>query len=543
MTTFFVAPAISANARTQQIVGFGGSGIAIPVYDTSLASGQILLFGPTGAYESTVYTSEPQTVAAAADDDYGFFAVGPTGYAEQIDASGVQTFAAQLPAMYQPYVGAAHCSGVGYFLSSSGEVVTQHGTPIGSFSGVGPYTQFRSYDSAYFASVSYGAAVALLSLDGVPEPNVPLPATGFAPSCLASSGADLLIGGWSNATFPVDSVTTFAENPVNDLLLFGAGNGFAYVFQNASATSYSWSTYGYASGTTGAPAYSAWTPNGTQIILTDPTNGTVQVLNFYLGALTIGQTLALTDASGVQVSQDGLYAIVCQPSQNQITVYVYAGGTWAPSYTIAVPGARAIAMLGEQMVVAGTNGLTYLTENSGAWSVSATCALDFAPTATAVDAYGIVYAANASDFAVVFNGVLIGSGEIYLSSATTIVPYQSQVLIADTVGGEIAIVGPLSTSSVDMAALSNNGGVVCVNAEAGYPTTDAGLSNGAVFSNGGVVCVVGTTDPNPDAPPVYFGDITPAYLLALGGANLPLTDPGQGKGQLYLNGGVVCIDE
>lgn len=90
--------------------------------------------------------------------------------------------------------------------------------------------------------------------------------------------------------------------------------------------------------------------------------------------------------------------------------------------------------------------------------------------------------------------------------------------------------------------LANDGGVLQLASNVtGWPYSDAGLSVGALWNNNWVVCVSGTTTPSGTAAPVFYNDITAASLLALGGANLPLTNPGAGTGQLWNNNGVVCV--
>ena len=90
--------------------------------------------------------------------------------------------------------------------------------------------------------------------------------------------------------------------------------------------------------------------------------------------------------------------------------------------------------------------------------------------------------------------------------------------------------------------LTNLSGVLNIqNASSAWPTSTTGLSAGDLWDNAGVVSVYGTTTPSPTAPAVYFNGITSASLLALGGANLPLTNPGVGTGQLWNNGGPVNI--
>lgn len=88
---------------------------------------------------------------------------------------------------------------------------------------------------------------------------------------------------------------------------------------------------------------------------------------------------------------------------------------------------------------------------------------------------------------------------------------------------------------------TNNGGVLMIGYAVGYPISPTGLTAGSIFNNGQVVMVAGTTTPNPSALPVYYGQITPPQLLALGGSNLPTSAPTSGSLQLWNNGGVVMI--
>jgi hypothetical protein len=99
-------------------------------------------------------------------------------------------------------------------------------------------------------------------------------------------------------------------------------------------------------------------------------------------------------------------------------------------------------------------------------------------------------------------------------------------------GGEVLI----SNGGI---ALYNDGGVLAVGAGAGYPTT-AGGAAGSIWSNGGVVSVVPGGTPFVGSP-IFFGSITAAALLALGGLGLPTTQPTLGSLQIWNNGGEVWV--
>lgn len=98
----------------------------------------------------------------------------------------------------------------------------------------------------------------------------------------------------------------------------------------------------------------------------------------------------------------------------------------------------------------------------------------------------------------------------------------------------------VSLDQVGPPGLSNDGGVLVLTQTAGYPVTAAGAP-GSFWSNGGVVSVVpGGPGPDPAAPPVILGNITPAALLALGGVNLPVSPP-LNNNQLWNSGGEVWV--
>jgi hypothetical protein len=90
----------------------------------------------------------------------------------------------------------------------------------------------------------------------------------------------------------------------------------------------------------------------------------------------------------------------------------------------------------------------------------------------------------------------------------------------------------------NLASFLNDGGVLWMTAPLNYPTSSLGLSVGDIWYNGGTVAVV--PGGSGSGAPVFFGTITAAELLALGGGGLPTTNPNN-PNQLWVNGGVICI--
>jgi hypothetical protein len=85
----------------------------------------------------------------------------------------------------------------------------------------------------------------------------------------------------------------------------------------------------------------------------------------------------------------------------------------------------------------------------------------------------------------------------------------------------------------------SDGGVLAMYQPNGYPSGPG--APGSVWNNGLVIGVTPGITPNPSAPAVYFGQISPAGLLALGGGNLPLLPPTMGSKQLWNSGREVLI--
>ena len=130
---------------------------------------------------------------------------------------------------------------------------------------------------------------------------------------------------------------------------------------------------------------------------------------------------------------------------------------------------------------------------------------------------------------------LLAFGGGNLPTSTPPLPYQLW-----NNGGQICINQP--------PTLLNNAGVIyVVTIPTGYQVGLTGLLAGSIYllpnatpSNAYVVGIVPGITPNPFAPPILYGLITPTQILALGGGNLPTSLPVI-PGQLWNNGGVLCV--
>ena len=153
---------------------------------------------------------------------------------------------------------------------------------------------------------------------------------------------------------------------------------------------------------------------------------------------------------------------------------------------------------------------------------------------------------NTYPISVVYNGLGLVTITITLTTASGIALAIAQIFQAAAASGAISLPFQYSfniiiINNVGATGLVNNGGVLQITDATGWPVSSSLLAAGAVWDDGGVAAVIPGSTPNPFAAPVFFGLITAAGLLTLGGGNLPLTNSGLGIGQLWNNGGVISI--
>lgn len=144
--------------------------------------------------------------------------------------------------------------------------------------------------------------------------------------------------------------------------------------------------------------------------------------------------------------------------------------------------------------------------------------------------------ANGSDYTVLDNPPNITvSGSTF--SITIFQNPISQALEQLFANNELSVPFQYNFTFVNVT-FSNDDGVLQMSAPLTYPTSPIGLAAGAVWYNGGTISVI--PGGSGTGAPVYFGTITAAGLLALGGGGLPTTNPNNAN-QLWSNGGVICI--
>jgi hypothetical protein len=347
----------------------------------------------------------------------------------------------------QAYVGAAYAAGGGFAVAASGQVYNASGALLGAFP-----LPVRSV-------VASGSTIAAcMAASGIGLMNASAGATGFIalPSgittlaCAAlASGQPLAVAGWKPTFYAGAGFGGAALDPQDTLLmLFANNNGSATLWSAANAFADAWSPGQVLSGLANLTSVT-WRPDGTQALCVSPTSGAVQALEFAAGALSLQQTLAVSGACSVAIGADSTDALVAQSGLAQAMPLTFAGSTWSTGVAVTgLAGIVAVAQYGASGAVAALSGsLRYLNlVSSGVWSLGASIALPFVPTAMTVDTFGQVYAAGSGAVAMASGSTLVASGT-FSGSPASILVQQGRIIVPDIASNLLRVFG-LSASGV-----------------------------------------------------------------------------------------------
>ena len=95
--------------------------------------------------------------------------------------------------------------------------------------------------------------------------------------------------------------------------------------------------------------------------------------------------------------------------------------------------------------------------------------------------------------------------------------------------------------SATTGLINDNGFLVLDGPQPLWPISPAGIPPGCFFSSGLYVCVTPGGKWMPIAEPMTYQGLTASSLFAIGPRPLIGFKPARGSGQLYINGGFVCI--
>jgi hypothetical protein len=430
MTTTYLWPVSGQAARGQSLATSGANIVVGDDYNPVAWE-----FTPTAGGSPVAFsTTDGGSIAAMVNDGSGnLYALntagllyGPNG--EVTLPSGV-------------YSDAIYASGAVYALQYGGQLVNASGTLETTF--VAPTACAAYAVSGYIAA--FGASGMGLSVPPSGTPSyVALPSGVANVTCAASVSGFMAAAGYAPYSLGSGYATMAADAAAIQIVAVTAGS--ATVYSAASTGTNLWTPVTTLTGLSSSPVSCAWTPNGTQILISDTANNLIKVLGYSAGALSVAQTASL-GAAGMLAVADNTHALVC--TGGTIVPLLQTGGTWAtnPSNDIVLANSSAVLLTTPSTAVATTtSGVAKLSLVVNTWSVTSTAALSFTPTQLALDNTGTVYAAATGHFAAI-NGAQVKYGTLD-GACTAMAAFNSQVsLLEYPTSAQLHVIGNPSASS------------------------------------------------------------------------------------------------
>jgi hypothetical protein len=250
------------------------------------------------------------------------------------------------------------------------------------------------------------------------------------PFCLAATSGAVAVGGWSVYTIG-SGFAAMAPNAGATLLgTVTPASGLLGLWVPASGGG--WSLNQSLSGL-GGPDQVAWIPNGLGLLVSDPASGNVYVASYITTILALAQTIPLSGAGPIAIAPSSDYALVAQPSLNQITVFDNTT-LWTSGAIIPLTGVASLFPLTATQMVAGySGGVAFIDLGASGWVLGGTIALPFVPAAFAVDPNENLYAVGTSGalgyYAMMGDAALIATGS-FSGIASGVAWIQGQLVIA-----------------------------------------------------------------------------------------------------------------
>lgn len=471
MSAYFRPSASLADIQAMALAAFGVSGAVIPAWYDKDAW---LFNGSTGPLTQTTISGVASSgspvigvsgfVAATTDGASGLYLCQHVGSLIHYASGGALT--AYTLASGSAFVGATYLSSENapYALQESGSLYTLSGSslvpvaPNPAFSV--PSYSLHGSGTQLFTMLPTISGIGTFSLSSQASGTsglISVPMSVLMCMTVSSSGSfPIVVGGWNQNSFASGFTSlSLATDPANNTIVLGAasGTGLLSLWTQASGTfSFNQSLSGLSN-----PSYVNWANGGTTAFVCDPVSGHVYDISYLLNTLSIAQTIALSGATQSAFTPAGDYALVTQPTQNQITIY-HSSGTWSASGTLAVTGATSILSISASgMAIGGTSGIFYANLVGSTWSLESSGALPFKATNLAVDTAGNIYAtgiSGGSGFVAVVSGTSLLASGSWAGSGDSVVWQQGQIVVADIVSSLIRIFQPIYSLVSSQLSLS-----------------------------------------------------------------------------------------
>lgn len=340
--------------------------------------------------------------------------------------------------------GLAQLSGTPYFIEASGHVYTVSGAVVTQLAALGSGAVGLAADSSVsklytlnpvYNGNSHSWTISSLTIPGLASGLVAVPASGTpfisdwpAIKAFTAANGQIAIGGWLQNSIGQGFNAIAIQPPSSTAMVGLVASGLSlYTLDSKFNLTLSQTVSGQ-----GTAAAIQWSPDGTQLFVSDPIGNKVTIYNFSLGTLTLSQTLNASGAAGVAILSTLTDGIIIQPSKNTIQPITKSVNWSNNGGTIAIGNPQcAVASTASQIIIGCVSGLVPTNLNLGIWSFGTASGIGFNPQFIAVDENALPVACSGS---VVYRGGLINN---FSGSAAGLSYKQGQTFVSDSINQAI----------------------------------------------------------------------------------------------------------
>ena len=287
------------------------------------------------------------------------------------------------------------------------------------------------------------------------------------PSCVAVSGTTVGVGGYSYTSVAsgFTKIEAYVSNSATDYIL-GIVSGTVAVMSTVSGE---W-VVSASLDIGGSLSNLALTPDGTQALITDTTNGYLYVIDVTNISLTQAQKLTLAGAGDISILPSASQAIIVQPSQNLVSSYINNANVWSFNTSFSLTNPTVVhAYDNDSIVVKDSSGLSWYQYGGSTWNLLNSYDITYPVTDIIQDSLGNFYVTtttssgtNQGSLYVFSPAYALLSSISWSGSANAVRIEQGQVAILDSSAGYIRVATLLSDSTLVLVTSTPLAGVQAI---------------------------------------------------------------------------------
>jgi hypothetical protein len=442
------------------------TGVAWGVYNTTGTS--TVVFSDTSNLNQSSVTVGG-FIDTCQDNNVGFYILANTGPLFRIPAVGASPLA--IPLSDSPsyaYTGMTYnpTDEIPYFTGYDGTIYKYNGSVItvtAPPSGISPPARqlFNDGGSNLYTLFANSTEIGKYNIGGNTWSFITTPFTASVDTIHYSKALSTLLAGGSNylSLNNSNTITGMSFSIADSQLLTTDSSNSINIYDTVGEGFIEWSLAQPPIPSTGNPVAIASEPDGNQALVIDTANNKLQVLTNVGGFWSSTSTVPLTAPTFIitltseTLASEVVQALVCQPSQNTVSILNKSVLNWSVVQTLSIPSPTSIAVSeSENGTLTGTvttaTGITFISFNGADWVINGSISLTPVPTLSASD---FVNTENSYTYAAGFSG---GNSEVYVFQDGVLIAQYSIVGTIGTLGViNFQIVSALTSGSIDVGSV------------------------------------------------------------------------------------------